>query len=174
MLNGEWRCSWSSADRRWSNYIWVINNFIAYWGATYIRGFTVLVFLLNLMGEPDNHFQSRSFATLQVRVPHDYHIFLNNRHNMPSRSSKIPCIRQISHNAPYCNRNVRTCAQYCYKMLHCGMWHQCVMGFVQRVMTARWLLPAFMVKFVLIAMQWDRNKMAAIMQTSCSNTFYWM
>ena len=26
----EWRCSWSSADRRCSNYIWVINNFIAY------------------------------------------------------------------------------------------------------------------------------------------------
>ena len=24
------RCSWSSADRRCSNYIWVINNFIAY------------------------------------------------------------------------------------------------------------------------------------------------
>ena len=26
----EWRCSWSSADRRCSNYIWVINNVIAY------------------------------------------------------------------------------------------------------------------------------------------------
>ena len=25
----EWRCSWSSADRRCSNYIWVIDNFIA-------------------------------------------------------------------------------------------------------------------------------------------------
>ena len=25
----EWRCSWSSADRPCSNYIWVINNFIA-------------------------------------------------------------------------------------------------------------------------------------------------
>ena len=43
LLSWEWRCrcSWSSADRRCSNYIWVINNFIAYWGATYIRGFTV-------------------------------------------------------------------------------------------------------------------------------------
>ena len=37
----EWRCSWSSADRRCSNYIWVINNFIAYQGATYIRDLTV-------------------------------------------------------------------------------------------------------------------------------------
>ena len=26
----DWRCSWSSADRRCSNYIWVINNFIFY------------------------------------------------------------------------------------------------------------------------------------------------
>ena len=44
MLSWEWRCSWSSADRRCSNYIWVINSFIAYWGATYIRGFTVELF----------------------------------------------------------------------------------------------------------------------------------
>ena len=41
MLSREWRCSWSSADRRCSNYIWVIDNFFAYWGASYIRGFTV-------------------------------------------------------------------------------------------------------------------------------------
>ena len=37
----EWRCSWGSADRRCSNYIWVINNFIAYSGVTYIRSFMV-------------------------------------------------------------------------------------------------------------------------------------
>ena len=42
MLSREWRCSWSSADRRCSNCIWVIDNFIAYQGATYIRGFTVI------------------------------------------------------------------------------------------------------------------------------------
>ena len=41
VLSWEWRSSWSSADRRCSIYIWVINNFIAWWGATYIRGFTV-------------------------------------------------------------------------------------------------------------------------------------
>ena len=43
VLSREWRCSWSSADRRCSNYIWVINNFIAYYGVTYIRGFTVSI-----------------------------------------------------------------------------------------------------------------------------------
>ena len=36
----EWRCCWSSADRRSSNYIWVINDFIAYLCAAYIIGFT--------------------------------------------------------------------------------------------------------------------------------------
>ena len=41
VLSRWWRCSWSSADRRCSNYIWVINNFIANLGASYIRGLTV-------------------------------------------------------------------------------------------------------------------------------------
>ena len=37
-LRREWRCSWSSTDRQCSNYIWVINNFIAYPGVPHIRG----------------------------------------------------------------------------------------------------------------------------------------
>ena len=41
VLSREWWCSWSSADRLTSKYIWVIDNFIAFQGATYIRGFTV-------------------------------------------------------------------------------------------------------------------------------------
>ena len=41
VLSREWRCSWNSANRRCSNHIWVINNFISYWGATYIRGLMV-------------------------------------------------------------------------------------------------------------------------------------
>ena len=45
VLSWEWRCSWSSADRRCSNYIWVINNFTAYQGATYIKGFTVVALI---------------------------------------------------------------------------------------------------------------------------------
>ena len=39
MLRREWRCSWGSADRWCSNYIWVINNFITY----YITSLTVLI-----------------------------------------------------------------------------------------------------------------------------------
>ena len=43
MLSLEWRCtcSWSSADRQCSNYFWVVNNFIAYYGASYITGLMV-------------------------------------------------------------------------------------------------------------------------------------
>ena len=41
VLSREWRCSWSSADRRCSNYIWVIDNVIAYKGASYIRDLTL-------------------------------------------------------------------------------------------------------------------------------------
>ena len=41
MSSREWRCNWSSADRPCSIYIWVIDNFVAYQGASCIRGFTV-------------------------------------------------------------------------------------------------------------------------------------
>ena len=47
VLSWEWRCSWSSADRRYSNYIWVIDNFIANLGATYIRGLPVASVVYN-------------------------------------------------------------------------------------------------------------------------------
>ena len=34
--------------------------------------------------------------------------------------SQIPqCTCPISHNAPFCNRYVHTCAHFCYKMVHC-------------------------------------------------------
>ena len=41
VLSREWRCSRSSADRRCSNYTWMIKNFIAYWSVNYIRDLTV-------------------------------------------------------------------------------------------------------------------------------------
>ena len=36
-------CSWSSANRRCSNYIWVMNNSMAHSGVAYIRGLTVSI-----------------------------------------------------------------------------------------------------------------------------------
>ena len=38
----EWRCIWISAHRRCSNYMWVINNFIAYQDTTYSEGLKVI------------------------------------------------------------------------------------------------------------------------------------
>ena len=49
VLNWEWRCSWSSADRRCSNYIWVINNIIAYKDASYIRDLTVISIYITIL-----------------------------------------------------------------------------------------------------------------------------
>ena len=46
VFSREWRCSWSSAERRRSHCIWMINNIIAHWGATYIRGLTVYIVLV--------------------------------------------------------------------------------------------------------------------------------
>ena len=46
LLSRDWRCTWSSTNRRCSNYIWVISNFIAYYGMTYIRSLMVLFEIL--------------------------------------------------------------------------------------------------------------------------------
>ena len=43
VLSRKWRCSRSSADRRCSKYIWVINNCIAFSCAPFIRGLMVIV-----------------------------------------------------------------------------------------------------------------------------------
>ena len=44
---------------------------------------------------------------------------------------QIPwCTSPISHNAPCCSRNVRMCAHFCYKMVHCGIFIWCIVGFV--------------------------------------------
>ena len=50
-LSREWRCSWSSADRRCSVYIWVINNLIACKGVSYIRDLTVTFMMILWMDE---------------------------------------------------------------------------------------------------------------------------
>ena len=43
MLSPEWRCSWSSTDRCFSKCIWLMNMFIAYQCAPYIRGMMVVL-----------------------------------------------------------------------------------------------------------------------------------
>ena len=64
----EWRCSWSSADRRCSIYIWVINSLISYNGVAYIRDLTV-TFTVG----------TSQYITLSQRNPqlHSKHEFFN-------------------------------------------------------------------------------------------------
>ena len=45
VLSREWRCSWSSASRRCSNYIWLIKNFIAHEGGFFIIYLTVYLII---------------------------------------------------------------------------------------------------------------------------------
>ena len=54
VLSWEWRCSWSSADRRCSNYIWLINNLIAYQSASYIRDLTVVRIVIQTLNWKEN------------------------------------------------------------------------------------------------------------------------
>ena len=46
VLSREWRCSWGSADTRYSNFIWVI-NFVAFSCASYIIGLTILLLVID-------------------------------------------------------------------------------------------------------------------------------
>ena len=53
-LSREWRCSWISNDRWWSNYIWVINKFIQYFARNWpwysLRGLHIRITWFSLYG----------------------------------------------------------------------------------------------------------------------------
>ena len=52
-------------------------------------------------------------------------------HNNNKPVSQIAqCTSVISHNAPFCNRNVHMCAHSCYKIVYCGIFVWCIVGFV--------------------------------------------
>ena len=75
------------------------------------------------------------------------------------RSPHVPqCIRQMSHTAPFCNRNVHTCAHFCYKIAQCGIWSWCIVGFVNEINC----LPLILVH------RW-MNTVANILQPTISN-----
>ena len=47
---------------------------------------------------------------------------------------QIPqCTSPISHNAPYCSRNVHMCAHFCYSMVHCAIFVLCSVGYIRWV-----------------------------------------
>ena len=54
--------------------------------------------------------------------------------NLNWTNSQVPqCTSPISHDAPFCNRTVHMCSHFCYKMVHCGKFFWCTVGFVRRV-----------------------------------------
>ena len=83
------------------------------------------------------------FPFLQVHFPYlssAYHIIRCNKIlSLPVCIfiSLIPqCTGRISHNAPFCNRNVHACAHFCYKMVHCGIWEWGIFGLTQSIIFA--------------------------------------
>ena len=57
-------------------------------------------------------------------------IFTQVRPNNPV-AQILQCTSPISHNAPFCDRNVHMCAHFCYKMVHYGIFMKCIMGFIR-------------------------------------------
>ena len=84
MLSREWRCSWSSADRGCSNYIWVINNFVAHLGVAHIRGLVVrrLLFQKNkhrfLFSQAliSNNFMHAFLSAIHIQWTFCFNVFL--------------------------------------------------------------------------------------------------
>ena len=68
VVNSRMRCSWSSADRRCSNYIWVINNLTAYYSA-YIRFESIGQWLCSNQNPGNQCFPDLSASHIQ----HEYH-----------------------------------------------------------------------------------------------------
>ena len=68
VLSREWSCSWCSAYRWCSNYICMINNLIAYYGATYIRGFTVGTIMVHWLNEGHTEITMKSAAYFQWKT----------------------------------------------------------------------------------------------------------
>ena len=64
-----------------------------------------------------------------AKLSHEYRILPSHR-----LVAQIPqCSSPISHNAPFCNRNVHMCAHFYYKMEHYGIFVYCIIVFVRSV-----------------------------------------
>ena len=47
--------------------------------------------------------------------------------------ARIPQTSLISHNAPFCNINMHMSVNFCYRMVHCGIFFYCIVGFMRWV-----------------------------------------
>ena len=70
---------------------------------------------------------------------YNYSILGSNNRSMAQISQ---CTSAIYHNAPFCNKNVHMAANFCYKMLHCGISVLGIVGFARWVYYPKqyWLL----------------------------------
>ena len=51
------------------------------------------------------------------------------KHSTQQTHLTNPTMHQTNypHIAPFCNRNVHTCAHFCYKIVQCGIWGWCIL-----------------------------------------------
>ena len=76
-----------------------------------------------------NRFACRESYTVGCYKHKDYHLVTDKEE---TESAHIPwCTSPISHNVLFCNRNAYTCAHFCCKIVHCGIFVQCIVGFVR-------------------------------------------
>ena len=78
--------------------------------------------------------------------------------------SQIPQFSgQISHNAPFCNRNVYAFAHFCYTVMHYGTCDWCILGFVQLVYCP--IMAMYMSQ--LLSLLWCHNECDGISNHRC-------
>ena len=90
VFSREWRCNWSSVDRRCSNFIWVIKNCFAYCGASYIRGSTVCRILLSCI------YMSLSWKYIYLDSLLTYHVDAYRLHNVPTYNVQLVYVSDMT------------------------------------------------------------------------------
>ena len=117
VLSWEWRCSWSSADRRCSNYIWVIDNFIAYWGASYIRDLTVYLYYIYVISSINDWQKLHTENPLSMRMPCGSFFMLGRNTCMICCGENGLSLCHISNDYFFC--------KYTFTILHTIFFHTC-------------------------------------------------
>ena len=85
-------------------------------------------------------------------------IVLNNNRTVAQIAQ---CTNPISHNAPFCNRNVHICAHFYYKMMHCGIFVWCIMGYLS---DASWDLWDGSIRRCHFSKQWTQQHFQSFLE----------
>ena len=106
VLSREWRFNWSSTDRWWSHYIWMINSVIGFWCKPFIRGFTVI------SGNLFPHSQHMSTSSHLIYIASDV--------SRATISTTIISIRKCSTYQIYMRRDIRAVNDRCRGTYQCS------------------------------------------------------